>query len=330
VLPHSPAALGGSRYRRHVHLDESSSPAAERFRSAARSRSTTRGYGSDWRDFEEWCSYNGLVSLPATEHTVANYLASMASDAGAKKATVLRRLAAINDMHERSGFPRPSRHTIVSEVVSGVRRDLLDEVDSAAPFTIEMLHRAAEHLRSPGLANLRDRALLCLGFAAALRRSELVAVRVEDLSLLEGFGYALTIPRSKTDQESKGVVVAVPFAQSEDICPVRAVREWLECSEIRSKEVLRGMWKNDRPRSTGMSPASVNMVVKRVAEAIGEDPAGFSGHSLRAGFVTSARAAGVPDHVTMYTTRHKDARTLSMYDRPQDVFASSTWSHTGW
>ena len=313
-----------------MRLDEASSPAAERFRSAARSKSTARGYGSDWRDFEEWCSYHELASLPASPHTVANYLASMASDEGAKKATVLRRLAAINDMHERSGHSRPSRHAIVREVVSGVRRDLLDDVDSAAPFTIEMLHRAVALLHSPGIVNLRDRALLCLGFAAALRRSELVAVRVEDLSFVEGLGYALTISRSKTDQEGRGVSVAVPFAQSAEVCPVRAVQEWLECSEIRSKEVLRGLWKNGRPRATKLSPAAVNIVVKRAAESIGEDPAEFSGHSLRAGFVTSARAAGVPDHVTMYTTRHKDARTLSMYDRPQDVFASSTWSFTGW
>jgi integrase len=136
----------------------------------------------------------------------------------------------------------------------------------------------------------------------------------------------LFVPWSKTDQEARGAEIALRHTQDARIDPIAAIAEWRSVSGISSGPLLRGFWKTGAVRAKGMAAASVNVLLREMVGWSGvseEDVAKFSGHSLRAGFITSARAAGVPDHVIMRTTRHVDARTLNTYTRERDLFANA-------
>lgn len=307
------------------------SAAALSFQNAGRSEATKRAYRSDWADFSDWCAHNAEEPLPASAVAVANYVAYIASGDRAKKSTVTRRVAAINKQHEMSGYARPGRSTEVSQVVAGVRRALSSDVDKACPFGRSLLEAATRGLDDTALRDVRDKALLLLGFACALRRSEIVSIQVEDLRFEEGSGVILAIPVSKTDQERTGHLVAMPYAKDTSLCPVKALERWLELSGVRTGALFRGVLKNGEIRGAALNPGSVNDIIKRAARKAGvPDPEEYSGHSLRAGFVTDAREAGVPDHLIMRTTRHKDPRTLSGYDRPAMLLENTAFGWAGW
>jgi site-specific recombinase XerD len=167
------------------------------------------------------------------------------------------------------------------------------------------------------LAGLRDRALLLLGFAGALRRSELVALNVDDLEEAEG-GLRIRIARSKTDQEGQGAVIAiVPGAVA---CPIKSVKAWLTAAKITEGPVFRPMLKGGRVTSDRLSDKSVADIIKTYARRIGLDANSVGGHSLRAGFLTSAAARGASIFKMMDVSRHKSVDTLRGYVRDAEMF----------
>jgi integrase len=168
-----------------------------------------------------------------------------------------------------------------------------------------------------GDAGKRDRALLLLGFALAARRSELVALDVADLEECPE-GFRATIRRSKTDQEGAGAVVAV--CRGSIACPVAAVKEWLAAANIVEGPVFRQVGKGGRLLPGRLSPQNVALIVKAYAKRLGLDPSAFSGHSLRAGFLTSAAARGAWLFKMMDVSRHKSVDTLRGYVRDADAF----------
>lgn len=309
----------------NVSADEIS-PKAARFLQSTMSKNTQRGYANDWADFVFWCQHHQCDPLPATAITVTNYLADIASDDGSRKNTVNRRIAGINKHHELAGFARPGSDPLVQEVLRGIRRSLDDELDQAAPITRDLLTAIINHLDndttiSP-LAHARDTALLCVGFMAALRRSELVAIEHDHVRRSREGTIDLYIPHSKTDQEHHGWTIRLPHTNNPTIDPVAALDRWLELSHITSGPVFRGLWGRNRVRDTGMNAGSVNTLVKQAVARTGTNPDAFSGHSMRAGFVTSARADGIADHAIMSVTRHKDPKTLAIYTRDSELFAN--------
>jgi len=162
----------------------------------------------------------------------------------------------------------------------------------------------------------RDRALLLLGFALAARRSELVALDVADLKECPE-GFRVTIRRSKTDQEAAGAVVAV--WRGSIACPVAAVKEWLAAANIVDGPVFRQVRKGGRLLPDRLSPQNVALIVKAYAKRLGLDPHAFSGHSLRAGFLTSAAARGASLFKMMDVSRHRSVDTLRGYVRDADA-----------
>jgi site-specific recombinase XerD len=169
----------------------------------------------------------------------------------------------------------------------------------------------------PSLRGLRDRALLVLGFAGALRRSELVALDVEDLEETAE-GLLVRIRRSKTDQEGAGDFVSIPHGSR--LRPVAGVRAWLEAAGITEGPIFRSIKKGGSVTLERLSDRSVAHVIKQRAEAAGFDPSVFSGHSLRAGFVTSALHHGADILRVMDVTRHREVSTLKTYDRRAKAF----------
>ena len=171
-------------------------------------------------------------------------------------------------------------------------------------------------------AQLRDRALLLLGFSGAFRRSELVALQVRDLVFTKA-GLEVIIRRSKVDQEGRGRKLGIPKSASARVCPVRAVRKWLDAAEIASGAVLRGVNRAGVVSRCGLTGRSVALIVKRAVASLGLDPALYAGHSLRSGLVTSAAKAGKSEWSIMNTTGHKSSAMVKRYIRDASLFENN-------
>lgn len=289
---------------------------AANYAAAEKSDATRRAYRSDWQDFVTWCAKHELQAMPATPATAAAYFAHLA-DSGLASSTIARRAAAIAYTHKLKGHNSPTSAPAVKSVLSGIRRRLGVAVDHKAPATAAAITGMLEHIPNT-LVGLRDRALLLIGFSAALRRSELVDLKVNDLELHQS-GLLLHIRSSKTDQEGAGCTIPVPNGRK--LRPVAAVQAWLEGAKISEGPVFRSIDRHGNVSKTGLSDKSVADIVKRYARLSNLDPALFAGHSLRAGFVTSAlEEEGADLFKIMDITRHKRVETLKIYDRRAKAF----------
>lgn len=162
----------------------------------------------------------------------------------------------------------------------------------------------------------RDRALLLVGFAGAFRRSELVSLRIEDVTYFEN-GMDLLLRRSNTDQEGVGWTVFVPKAKG-GRCPVKSLLQWLELYGKKAGPLFPSINRHDKVARANLSPQSVALLVKEaVRRARGQTAAvEFSAHSLRAGFVTSAAEAGLQPYQIRDVTGHRSDVTSAKYIRP--------------
>lgn len=286
----------------------------EKFLSAGRADATRRAYGASWRDWLDHCKATGKCPLPASPLDVADYVALMA-EAGAKPATLGVRLAAIADRHETAGLESPTKDKGVREVMRGIRRAHGAGQRKAAPITRDRL-RVMVGLYGRDLAGLRNRALLLAGFAGAFRESELAGIRVEDIAWQDDGSAMILLRRSKTDQESRGILKPLPRIEFSPYCPASALRAWLEAAAISTGPVWRRVWKGGaRVGPRAIHQHTIYTLVKEAAERAGLDPKVFSGHSLRSGFATQYGLDGGPIQDGMEVTGHKDVRTFMGYMR---------------
>ena len=253
--------------------------------------------------------------MPALASTVMGFLSAEARG-GAKASTLGRRVAAIRYAHQRAGYEPPTNAESVKALMRGIRRTIGAARDQKAPATADVLGTMLKHLPD-SLIGQRDRALLTLGFAGAFRRSELVALTVADLTEAPD-GLRVLIRRSKTDQEGQGQEIAIPRGYR--LRPVAAVQEWLKVAGITEGPVFRPVAKGGRVMPEALSDRGVADIVKRYAARADLDPALFSGHSLRAGFLTSSAEAGAGIFKMMEVSRHKSVDTLRGYVRRSDLF----------
>lgn len=282
---------------------------------AEKSKNTRRAYAADWADFTTWCGVAGCAPLPATPIDVATYLSALA-DRGLKAKTIQRRTAAIRSFHLAAGFEPPTNAEGVRAVMRGIRRTLGTKKTKKAPATAEVIASLLDAFPKT-LAGLRDRALVLVGFAAGLRRSELVDLKVNDVSWRPK-GILLQIGRSKTDQEGAGCEIPVP--KGSKLQPVAALSAWLKASGITDGPIFRKIDRHGRLGAQGLSDRSVARIVKRAVRGAGIDESVFSGHSLRAGFVTSSLDRKVDPFMIMRITRHVKVDTLREYDRRENGF----------
>jgi integrase len=296
-------------------------PTAADYARASRAQNTMRAYRSAWRAFADWCEAEGRSALPADPLTVADYLAFAAQehkdsqarkDSKARKTSTLAvHMAAIRAAHKAAGQPDPTADERVAATMRGIRREHGKPPAQREPLTLDDL-RAMLRTCGDDLAGLRDRALLLVGFAAALRRSEIVALDVEHVRL-NGV-LRITIARSKTDQEGQGITKTIPRLADAELCPVRALRAWLDAAGIHSGAIFRSVnrWGKVGKR---LSAYDVARIVKRRAKAAGLDADVLSGHSLRAGFATTAALAGLDPIAIAEVTGHRNLNTLRKYIR---------------
>lgn len=305
---------------------EQSDDQIKNYLSQSKSNNTKKSYAADWVQFSAWCSEHNFPALPSTPETIARYLADMAGEL--KVSTLQRRLAAINAMHRQKGIQTFStRNEPLHSVWQGILRQHGTAPKAKVPTLVDDIRAMMDNLPA-GLLGVRDRALLLVGYAGALRRSELVGLDVQDVEFVRE-GLRVTIRKSKTDQEGQGYVIAIPYGSHIETCPVRSLDAWMESTEISDGPLFRPVNRHGQVSAKRLSDHAVATIVKRTAEAAGMDPSKFSGHSLRAGLATSAAQAGVQERVIMKQTRHKSLEMVRRYIREGDMFRENAASELG-
>lgn len=271
-------------------------------------------YAADFRDFGRWCAGRGLPALPADAGTVAAYLSALAGS-GLRAATIGRKVAAIGYRHRIDGHPSPTANEGVRAVMRGIRRTIgTASTHRKAAATADIVEQMLAAC-SDNLAGIRDRALIAVGFASAMRRSELVALETTDLAEHRE-GIIITIRRSKTDQEGQGQQVALPHGSR--IRPVEHLARWLDAASIADGRVFRSVVSGHVGGS--MTAFALSLRIKLLARRAGLDAATFSGHSLRAGYVSSAVQHGASPVAIAEQTRHRSLDMILAYNRRLNRF----------
>ncbi len=311
-----------------------------RYVGAARAANTLRGYRSDWKEWCSWCASQGAEPLGAGSAPLSRYLTFLAGH-GAAVGTMSRRLSAIRFAHRLHDLADPTANARVVAVWEGIRRTHGAPPERAAPLMPpELFHvldacpvtrtwKTRGRPPEPDLAGARDRALLLVGFVGAFRRSELAALEVEDV-VEHPNGLVLSINRSKTNQfGTEPELVVVPRGVNLRRCAVHALEEWTELARVRTGPVFRGVTKANRASARALHPESINQVVQAAVARAGLDPARYSAHSLRAGFVTYAHLRGASDRAIAHQTRHRSLATLGAYVRVHEAWDDNAATQLG-
>ena len=284
----------------------------------SRAPATRRAYLHDWDGFAAWCAEHGLETLPASPATVAVYLSALA-DAGRRPTSIERALSGIAHAHRTRGLVWQRAHPAITEVMGGIKRRHGMEPAQKAPVQDDELERLLAVLDAGTLADLRDRALLTMGWWGAFRRSELVALTLDDLTR-SADGFTVRLRRSKNDQEGHGQAKGVPYARDAKLCPVRSLDAWLAAAAITTGPLFRGVDQRGIVSERALSDRAVALIVKRTAARAGLDPARVAGHSLRAGFATTAAKYGRSLDAIMRQTLHRCPKVARRYVRLSEVF----------
>lgn len=291
----------------------------------SKSENTKRAYGSDWTQFVNWCTQNGFDSLPADPETVVYFLTYLGQSR--KASTIKRKMAAISQRHETAGFRSPTKTALVKGVWDGLQRSIGIKEEGKNALWLDELRQLLTGISGNRLIDHRDRALLVIGWAAALRRSELVALDVEQLAFTRD-GLVLDLVRSKTDQKGEGQQVALPYGSNPKTCPVRLLENWLSISGITSGPIFRRIDRHGNMLGR-LTAQSVRLIVRNHCEQVGLDPKRYGAHSLRSGFCSTAAKAGKTEHQIMQQTRHKRSDSLQRYIKKVHLFDDNAASGIG-
>jgi integrase len=323
LIYHPPALLPHSADIGHT---------AAEFARRARSPATDSAYASDWCDFTAWCEAAERLALPAEPVTIGAYLSDRSGIL--KVSTLNRRLAAITAMHRLSGLGLDGKHPSIALVMAGIRRTYGTRQIAKQALLTEDLRRIVRKLPVHTAGGCRDRAVLLVGFGAAMRRSELIALDLNDITIAQA-GLTILVRRSKTDQEGQGREIGIPRSRKSATCPVAALEAWLALA----KSPIDSTYQDDRERTendrldghapdtaplftridhgtiTGdrLTGRAVAEIVKRAAKRVGIDPSKVAGHSLRSGFATSAARGGAGLADIMAQTGHKNSDVAMRY-----------------
>lgn len=299
---------------------------AARYAEASRSQATRRAYNSDWRTFTSWAQTVGLPhDVPVRPEVVAMYVTGSSGDR--KASTLARHLSAIKYVHHQAGQPSPTDHPQVREVLAGVRRERQDRKRQARPMFLEELRVALRALDRGSPKGARDAALLLVGWWGALRRSELVGIRVEDVTD-NPEGAIVHLPRSKTDQEGAGRDVPLHYRADHDLDPVRALRAWVTVAGIESGSVFRHVDKWGNLRDGSLSGGAVSEVVKYAAEACGLDRDAYSPRS-RSRASAYRPSVSISGRASLSSRSRPRRDHVRLWDREGSIVNAWTWALGG-
>ena len=264
--------------------------------------------------------------FPASPAHLADYLrnATRADGSLLDTSSLALYAAALSFAHRIAGFADPAKSIDVEMALKAIRATRGNDPErQAKPLLQDDLRRILGQMVWQGhhvpLENARDAALLLLGWTAALRRSELAALEVEHL-VFSSRGLSLTLLASKNKSGTSSKAI---YRGRGEVCPVRAVENWLRLAGITEGRAFRSFDMNGNLRG-GITPGAIGRLIQQRAAEAGvkmreKMPSGtvleVSGHSLRAGFITELRKRGVADWKIARMSGHKDLRMLDTYAR---------------
>lgn len=291
----------------------------------SKSKSTLRSYRFAWAKFSDWCAGSGYDAFnpphASFEYLLGLFLAAMAKGKELKPASLSAYVAGIRHHYAEKGISIDTHHKKIKEALSGIRRELGTAQVQKKPLSTENIHMIVDAM-SDSVPDMRDKAIILLGFSGAFRRSEIVGIDIEHVAFDTG-GISILLPYSKTDQEGRGRIVDIPLAKDERYCPVRALVEWISYADIKSGPVFRQLYKGGNILPKRLSAQTVAVIVKTRCEPFGFS-SDVSGHSLRSGHVTASIKNGVPESWIMRQTGHASINTLRKYERMKREFVSNS------
>lgn len=284
------------------------------YQDAADAPATLKAYAADWVNFTAWCATHRFTPMPATPELIGAYLA--AAGEGYAMPTLRRRVAAIARACRIAGHPLDTKHPAIRETLRGIGRTHGAPPRRSTALTIPELRKLVRACGTT-LAGARDRALFLIGFAGALRRSELIGINIDDITWTET-GFVLLISRSKTDTEGEGARIAITRGKAPETCPVTVLQFWLAGAGITEGPVFRKVNRGGNVEQTRLTAGAVRAILIKRASQVGlpntwAEP--VSPHGLRAGFITAAYRNGVPDEEIMGHTRHRSLTSMRTYVR---------------
>lgn len=311
---------------------------------------TRKAYAIEYEHFRVWAERMVLPSMPPDVPTVAMYLAALAdghvevrwvdtagrqrsSKMAYKYSSIQKSYQGIVHHIRLGGHDWPMAIPAITQVMHGIKYRKGDTRKRVAPLEIADLRKVLgvmHERRFEDLTIIRDRAILSLGFFTAMRQGEIVALKVDDLEFTPT-GLIVTIRRSKTDQFAQGDTVGIHPQKDPRVCPIVLLKRYLEVSGRKPGLPLfsRIDSRSDCMGNKPLIPDVIANIVKQYTEKAGLDYERFAGHSLRAGFVTTAAAKGVTLHNIMRQTRHKSERVAMTYIRPATVFRNNPTAGLG-
>jgi site-specific recombinase XerD len=319
--------LASDADRRELLLAELDAAQA-RYEDAALAAASRRAYASSLKQFAEWCHELGLVAYPAEAETVARY-AVFRAQTGLKVSSLDRALAAIRYLHLFGPDPNAPDPTVSPRVVRtmrGIRREHAGAPTQKRALSARDVIEMVEPLDLATHAGLRDRAVIMFGYAAGMRRGELAALDRADLAD-DPDGLRALLRGAKGDTDHTGQLIGVAFGPTEGLCPVRALRAWLDAHADLAGPVFRPVDRHDNIGARRLSGQAIADILKRRARAAGLDPATVAGHSLRSGHATGAARAGEELTRIQKQLRHRRIDTTAGYVQTANVVRESSSRH---
>lgn len=330
----SPPLPVAQKSRLPAHLDALAGRARD-YVEAASSANTRRAYAADWRHFASWCRRQGIELLSPDPQVVGLYITACASGkaTGDKRpnsvSTIERRLSSLTWNYAQRGQPLDRKDRHIATVMAGIRNTHASPPRQKEAILRDDLVAMLEALDRGTLRGLRDRAMLLLGFAGGLRRSEIVGLDVGRDQTEDGRGWVeildkgmLVSLRGKTGWRE----VEIGRGSSDATCPVVALETWLKFARIAHGPLFRRV--TGQGKAVGadrLNDQEVARLVKRTALAAGvrgeltegERAQKFAGHSLRAGLASSAE---VDERYVQKQLGHASAEMTRKYQRRRDRF----------
>lgn len=326
-----PAAEGGSSRtgspdsRQYISaISDGLSPKLIALLHNSRSLSTTKAIRSDIRKFSTWCDSRNLSNLPCSPETLAEWIADLQGSSSV--ASIARYVSSVSTVHDLGGHDNPARSELVRLTMKGLRRSEAGTPAKKAPaLRLEQLMDLLDRMSSHEWPSRRNRAILAIGWAAALRASEICALNIEDIQqAIEGL--VVRIRKSKTDQEGKGIPIGIPAS------PLTAViLDWKTAvtrlygtnsgplfPRIGYAQVDR-WFPSIGPRGR-ISTRSLHKLIVRLLRMVSVEG---SVHSLRRGMITEAAVAGAPESLIQRHSRHRSVAVLRGYVEEGNLFASN-------
>ncbi|MDQ1430730.1 MAG: hypothetical protein QOF40_1332 [Actinomycetota bacterium] len=261
---------------------------------------TIAAYRADWSDFLRWCDAHAVSAIPAADDVVVAYVEDLA--ATLRASTVQRRVASIRNAHADAGFTAATDTSAIGAALARARWYRRDSTTETTPIAVDEL-RAMSISLPDSIAGVRDRALLLIGYGAALRPSEIVHLDVGDLTIMrDALGVATERGR-----------VLVPYGSADELCAVTAWMRWVARTGIAEGPAFRAVERRGQLGRSAFGEKAVGRIIRRAALAAGLDPTRYTGLSLRRGMIATAGAHGASREAIMRQTGHRSERLVRRY-----------------